>query len=221
MAINFKAATSTTQVATFLAGAITPKLKKYKRVLLLIPGGSAIKVVIELARQLTKENVPLDKLVLTLTDERYGPVGHTDSNWRQLNDSGLNLPGANLRPVLNGKSMAGTERDFEDFLRSQINEADYKIGFFGIGPDGHTSGVLPHSSAMHATNLVHGYDGGTFMRITTTPVAISMLDEAVVYAVGESKWPVLKELKAEKPIDEQPAQVLKNIPTVTIFSDMS
>jgi 6-phosphogluconolactonase/glucosamine-6-phosphate isomerase/deaminase len=219
MALKFITIATSEPVVDFLHKKISLSLREDKQVLLLVPGGSAIQIVIDLAQKLSKETVPLGKLVLTLTDERYGPVGHADSNWKQLNDSGLKLPGVTLHSVLNDKSMADTERDFEMFLNNQINEADYTIGFFGIGPDGHTSGILPNSSAVHASHLVHAYDGGTYQRITTTPAAISKLDEAVVYAVGESKWPVLRQLETKKSIDEQPAQALKRIPKVTIFSD--
>ena len=38
-----------------------------------------------------------------LTDERYGPVGHPDSNWSQLLQKGFDLPQAKLVPVLTGR----------------------------------------------------------------------------------------------------------------------
>jgi 6-phosphogluconolactonase/glucosamine-6-phosphate isomerase/deaminase len=90
---------------------------------------------------------------------------------------------------------------------------------FGIGSDGHTAGILPRSSAVDEMRLAHGYDGGTFKRITMTRPAITQLDEAVIYTMGKDKWPVLDQLENDVAIDEQPAQILKQVPKVTIFND--
>jgi 6-phosphogluconolactonase/glucosamine-6-phosphate isomerase/deaminase len=53
-----------------------------------------------------------------------------------------------------------------------------------------------------------------------TPLAISLLDEAIVFMKGEEKWPVVMDL-LNKDIDlkTQPAQVLKKLPKLTIFTD--
>ena len=55
--------------------------------------------------------------------------------------------------------------------------------------------------------------------MTTTPAALARLDEAVVYALGESKWPVIDQLEDDLPLNDQPAQALKQIPKLTIFND--
>ena len=71
----------------------------------------------------------------------------------------------------------------------------------------------------------------TFSRITITPFAIKKLDEAVIWAQGEEKWEVIKNLKNDIParphegsgaggdITKQPAQILKKVPLLTIFTD--
>lgn len=215
----FKKITSPEPVVTYLYETISSKLKSGQKVFWLVPGGSAIALVVSIGERLVKDNVPVSNLTVTLTDERFGEVGHADSNWKQLGDSGFTLPGANLYPVLAGKDMRSTIADFTNLLQKQLSEADYRIGFFGIGPDGHTSGILPASSAVVATELVHGYDGGTYQRITTTPAALVKLDEAVAYAAGEAKWPIIDQLDTDLPIDKQPAQILKKIPKLTIFND--
>jgi 6-phosphogluconolactonase/glucosamine-6-phosphate isomerase/deaminase len=67
--------------------------------------------------------------------------------------------------------------------------------------------------------LVCGYDTPTFSRITITPKAIEKLDEAVVWMQGENKWNVLKDLEKDIDIKKQPAQILKKVPLLTIFTD--
>jgi 6-phosphogluconolactonase/glucosamine-6-phosphate isomerase/deaminase len=192
-------------------------LDQNKKVLWLVPGGSAISIVAEISKRLAGRD--LGNLSVTLTDERYGEVGHPDSNWKQLADLNFDLPGANLVPVLNGKDRAGTTADFAEALTTLLDQSDYALGFFGIGPDGHTAGILPGSPAVTSTMAAQDYDAGNFQRITMTPLAIEKLDEVVVYAMGEAKWPVFDQLETDVPVNEQPAQFLKQVPTVTIFND--
>jgi 6-phosphogluconolactonase/glucosamine-6-phosphate isomerase/deaminase len=158
-------------------------------------------------------------LYITLTDERYGTLGHQDSNWRQLEAAGFKATGANIFPVLTGQDILAATRSYNDFLKQELAGAAYKIGLFGIGADGHTAGILPYSSALSSLDLAANYEATDFQRITMTPLAIAQLDEAVVFAVGAAKWPTLEKLKKETAIKEQPAQALKKTAKLLIFTD--
>jgi 6-phosphogluconolactonase/glucosamine-6-phosphate isomerase/deaminase len=215
--ITFRKLSSPDPAVDYITQALTAKLSKGKRVLWLLSGGSAIGVATAVADKLAGQN--LEKLAVTLTDERYGDLGHTDSNWRQLADAGFKLPGARMRPVLTSASFDATVINFAEILEEELDRADYRIGLFGIGPDGHTAGILPGSPAVEADDLTEGFEWTDYQRITMTPSAIECLDEAVVYAVGEAKWPTLDKLDEDVDVDEQPAQALKSVPLVTIFND--
>lgn len=204
-------------VATYLAGRIAEKLRSGQHVLWLLAGGSAIPVAVAAAAQLQGGN--LSGLTITLTDERYGPVGHRDSNWKQLLDAGFSLPGATLHPVLTGAPLEETTEAFSAFLVETLGQAGYHIGLFGMGADGHTSGLLPGCSALENPNMAAHYQGADFMRVTTTPAAIARLDGAVLYAVGEAKHEALSNLENELQLERQPAQVLKRVPEFVVFND--
>jgi 6-phosphogluconolactonase/glucosamine-6-phosphate isomerase/deaminase len=182
-----------------------------------LAGGSAIAVAVDTAKHIKIQ--PGSQLVVSLIDERYGVVGHDDSNWKQLMDSGFSLPGATLVPVLSGESFDATVANFADSLKNELSDADYSLVLLGIGPDGHTSGILPHSPAVEAKGLTFGYEWEQYMRITTTQHAIALLDEIVVYALGKNKWPVIDNLAKDLPVAEQPAQLLKPLRKVTVFND--
>ena len=207
-----------TPVVEYLAERIANNLHAGKQVLWLVSGGSAEAVAIAVSKQLQGKDLRL--LAVSLTDERYGPVGHADSNWQQLLDGGFDVPGASLLPVLEtGESFTLAAEAFSKNLHGLIGHADYKLGLFGIGPDGHTAGVLPHSPALAATTYAVGYKGPDYQRITMTPTAIAKLDEAVVYAVGEAKWPVIDGFDDAVSLEDQPAQALKQVPMLTICND--
>ncbi len=208
----------------FIALSILKELKLGKRVLFFLTGGSGIEVGANVSKILEKmpdEN--LKNLTIMLTDERYGPVGHMDSNWQQLMEKGFSLPQATLIPVLTGDDVDVTTQKFNQELKTALAKDSYKIGLFGIGADGHTAGILPYSSAIDSPDLAYNCKTEKFERITITPKTILALDEAVVYAKGEEKWKTLQELQTEKDIEKnienQPAQILKSIQKLKIFSD--
>ena len=222
MSLNLKKTTNIEDMADFTVSAIKSQLQSGKRVLLFLAGGSAISVEIKIAEILRNngdQNL-LKNLTVTLTDERYGELGHVDSNWQQLAEKGFILPGAKLIPVLNGEDRNITVEKFNKNLNEEFTGAEYKIGLFGIGPDGHTAGILPESEATQSEDLAFGYDTATFSRITMTFKAIEKLDEVVVWAQGENKWWVIKDLMEKNiNLEKQPAQILKKVPLLMIFSD--
>lgn len=226
MDFNLKTTKDPDDPARFIAQSILNQLKINKRVLFFVTGGSSIVVGVKVSEILREgfrkeENKNLVKnLTIALTDERHGIVGHPDSNWKQLLDKGFSLLDAKIIPVLTGDDLVDTTEKFNMVLAQEFKNTDYKIGLFGIGADGHTAGILPESKAVNFEELVVGYEAPKFSRITITPKAIEKLDEAVVWAQGEEKWNVIKDL-IEKYIDivKQPAQVLKKVPLLTIFTD--
>ena len=222
MSLKINTTTRTEDVANFSASSILDQLRLGKHVLFFVTGGSSISVCVRIAELLKAETNKdlIHNLTITLTDERYGPVGHSDSNWQQLIDMGFDLPGALLIPILTGDDRATTAEKFNKILNEEFMVAEYKIGLFGIGADGHTSGILPGSDAVKFEDLACGYDTPSFSRITMTPKAIEKLDEAVAWVQGENKWWVIKNL-LEKDINitKQPAQILKKVPLLTIFTD--
>lgn len=203
-------AATATAAADYLTKTLLTHLQAGRKVVWLVPGGSSIAVALEVAQtQRAAEesgDCSLAHLTVSLTDERYGEVGHADSNWQQLLDGGFALPGATMIPVLTGASMTKTVENFGEALTAALRQADVSIGFFGVGADGHTAGILPNSPAVRATTPTAGYDAGHYQRITITLHVIAALDEAVVYAVGGTKWPVIKWLKGLQPQSQLPVQ---------------
>jgi 6-phosphogluconolactonase/glucosamine-6-phosphate isomerase/deaminase len=221
MGISIKTTTDPEDAALFIATSVIDKLKLGKHVLLFMTGGSSVAVGVKVAKFL-RENTDeklIGNLAITLTDERYGVVGHSDSNWQQLIDRGFDLPKAKLIPVLIGADKKITTQKFNEELNEEFMREGYKIGMFGIGADGHTAGVLPNSDAISSSDFAFSYDTPTFSRITITPKAIEKLDEAVVWVQGEDKWPILKDLEKDIDIKKQPAQILKKVPLLKIFTN--
>lgn len=219
--MHYRPITSIQPVVDYLATTLTTHLQAGEQVLWLVSGGSNIAVAVETAKQLYLSHQEAARLFITLTDERYGSLSHPDENWQHLLAAGFHVSGANLYRVLLDEDLRSTTKSFNDILEVQLKGADFSLGVFGVGSDGHTAGLIPHSPALKDVGWATEYQADDFCRITMTPRAIEKLSEAVIYAVGETKAPVLEELLTKTiPVDLQPAQLLKRVPKLTLFTDV-
>lgn len=216
--IVFRRAHNGGEVAGYLATVIAKRLSRRQKVLWLVAGGSAMDVAVRTAAIL-KDQPLLSNLAITLTDERYGAIGHPDSNWRQLEEKHFSLPGAQLKPVLIGKSLKATVANYEDFLNQALVAADFSVALAGMGTDGHIFGIKPGSPAVGADKQVVGYDWDDYTRITPTFSLLKRLDEVIIYAVGLEKHPQIDKLDEAVSAGEQPAQLLKQLKRVVFFND--
>ena len=184
-------------------------------VLLLLSGGSNISLEVEVLKQLSS----LDNLSVGLIDERYGAVGHPASNWQQLLSAGFKPEQVKSLPVLQGLDLSQTVTAYNQTLADAVQSHNNVIGVFGIGTDGHTSGILPNSPAVTSEQLVTSYKAADYERITTTPISMYLFDQAFLIAYGEQKYLALDNLSLELSIAEQPAQALKFAKHLTIYND--
>ena len=221
MSIKFVKTTDKPQIAEAIADRLSSELSNNKKVLWLVSGGSNIQLAVEIMKQIPDDLS--QNLTVSLIDERFGEVGHADSNWQQLLDAGINFKQAKAIPILDGsKSLNQNAENHEKEFREMLAENDVKIGLFGMGADGHTSGILPETVAARETSddkLIVGYQD-KFARITTTFAAVKKIDIAFLVAFGEDKRPAMENLKKKIPLEKQPAQILKQISETTVFSDI-
>ena len=208
---------------------IREQIEKNIPVLFLVSGGSTAKISVAVCSKL-QEAFKNDKhrlkwlLTLSLIDERFGPVGHQDSNWQLLIDLGLAQENFSFRTVSFETAITG----FNEFLKSAVEKKEngelYITGLFGIGADGHTAGILPGSPLCKETApelqlFAAGYKSALFARISIIPTFFQYIDYAVAYAAGPEKRTAIASLEYDMPIDKQPAQLLKRAKETIVFTD--
>jgi 6-phosphogluconolactonase/glucosamine-6-phosphate isomerase/deaminase len=216
--IRWKKIKTTQPAIDYLFETIDTRLLAGQRVFWLVAGGSTMSIAVEVARKLSKRG-SLSRLSVSLTDERYGEVGHSDSNWQQLIDGGFSLPDAKLYPVLGASNLEEKVEQYTGLLETEIAASDFAVASAGLGADGHIFGIKPKSPALNSSRSAVGYVWEDFVRITPTIKFIKQLDEVVVYAVGREKHRQFDKLEQAVPAAEQPAQLLKSLTKVTIFND--
>ncbi|MCA9327574.1 6-phosphogluconolactonase [Candidatus Saccharibacteria bacterium] len=204
------------------ASAVATELQAGKRVLWLVSGGSAVGAQVQIMYRLGVACGDfLENLHILPVDERYGPVGHADSNSEQMRKAGFNPAAANWHDVLTGSSMQDTVHAYGQLAEKLYDDAAAVIATLGLGPDGHTAGVLPHSPATNDPNSsVVGYEWSDHQRMTLDLSLLREIDQAFVLAYGETKETAIQRLVANtEPLVDLPAKVLYDIPTVTVYND--
>jgi 6-phosphogluconolactonase/glucosamine-6-phosphate isomerase/deaminase len=203
-----------------LANAIITELKLGKKVLWFLTGGSSIPSCADTLNILKNSGLDLKNITVTLTDERYGEVGHADSSWQRLIVAGFDFDVVNAIPVLVGESFEETSEIFEINIIKAFAENDIIISQFGIGSDLHIAGIIPESPAVLEKKLVSHYATETFDRITLSLEGIKKINSAYVFIFGEVKKKVIKELQINtESLPLKPANILRFIPEVFIYSD--
>ena len=207
--------------------AIAPLASKIKSclnngpTLWLLSGGSNIHISVAV---MSRIDADLSRnLTVALADERFGPYNHPDSNWAQLMDAGFDAKYTRLIETLKPDStdLINTVSSFSEVLSEAMDEADFLIGQLGMGSDGHTAGILPHSDAAKETEeLVVGYESSPFLRITASFTALRRLGSVFLIATGEDKREQLEKLvNQDIPLEVQPAQIIKQVNEAYIYND--
>jgi 6-phosphogluconolactonase/glucosamine-6-phosphate isomerase/deaminase len=202
-----------------LADRLILELSNDNKVLWLISGGSNIEGEVHIIKKISKSM--RNNLTIMFADERYGEVGHQDSNYQQLLSAGFDSQGTNFISILNqGMDFEATINNFTTMAQDLLQNSDIVIAQLGMGDDGHIAGILPHSDAsLDHTNFVAGYSSNPYTRLTLTFRALTMINVAYVYAYGDTKFRALQDLKTKNlSLIDQPSQILKQINEAYVYN---
>ena len=125
-----------------------------------ISGGSTPKAAFQLladSSQSWRDRTPWDKLNLYWVDERTVPPDHPDSNFRMTREALLD------HVPMNWEQVHRMEGELDPEIAAARYEAELRNGFrlegaesprfdlisLGMGPDGHTASLFPHTDAIH------------------------------------------------------------------------
>jgi 6-phosphogluconolactonase len=173
-----------------------------------ISGGSTPKAAFQLLAdpsQPWRSRMPWDNLDLYWVDERTVPPDAADSNYRMTREAMLDS--APLRPEQIHRMEGELQPEiaaarYESELRNSFHLEGAEIPRFdlislGIGPDGHTASLFPHTQAIHETSRLvtanHVPQMNTW-RITLTWPVINHASSVFFLIAGADKAEILKEI---------------------------
>ncbi len=231
--ISFVKADSPDNGIKTLAEEIGSRLVKGEKVSWLVSGGSNIPISVRVMKAVRAgvEGDPISSLTVALTDERFGPVGHKDSNWKQLEDAGFDFSGVEAVAVLPRSDLGMNPTlneavsNYSKNVMAAMTNADFIVAQFGIGADGHIAGILPGSPAAASKEFVCAYEVSPFKRITLAFPALRKIDTAYAFVFGESKEEAMGRLrdaargKSNETLEKLPSLVLNEMRKAVVYSD--
>jgi 6-phosphogluconolactonase len=150
--------------------------------------------------------MPWDKLDLWWVDERAVPPDNPDSNYRMTREAMLDK--APLKP----KQVHRIEGELDPNDAAARYEMELRNGFglkdtelprfdllqLGLGPDGHTASLFPHTAALHETSRLVTANHVTTVkdswRVTLTQPVINNAADVFFLIGGGDKAQILKEV---------------------------
>lgn len=205
--------------------------------LLFLSGGSVLKMLDEV-----KPDFLNSKITLTMLDERFSNEPSINNYLQLVNTTFFrsalqaNCPVLDTIPTQNEKLEDFTDRYLEgitNWLRK--NPKGKFVAIMGVGPDGHTAGIMPYPDEEDKFNylfnnpkkLVVGYQVNKIEemykyneRITITLAFMrKYMDQAIVYAVGDEKKNALERIVKQDKLSQTPASIINEIEESYLFTD--
>ena len=170
-----------------------------------LSGGSTPKALYE---AIAKQNLPWEKIHVFWGDERYVPPDHPDSNQKMAREAWLdrvNIPSSNIHPMPTTAGNPETDAlqhqtELEQFFAVSAGEMPiFDIVLLGMGDDGHTASLFPHTEALKVSDrliTVGNKDGQP--RLTFTAPLINHARCVIFIVSGANKQAALNQVFASE-----------------------
>lgn len=205
-----------------VARAAAEHLVSLKPKSVVLSGGTTPRTLYELladAREPFRERIAWDEIHFFFSDERHVPPDHPDSNYRMVNEAMLSrvpVPAENVHRIPGERSVAAeAAKEYETTLRAFFRDRipSFDLALLGLGDDGHTASLFPHSPALKETKRLVAapwVEKLNAYRITLTLPVLNNGKSVVFLVTGASKAEILREVIKTKPNpDLFPAQAVQ------------
>jgi 6-phosphogluconolactonase len=164
--------------ANIIVSAVQEAAAAGRPVALVLSGGSTPKVLYQLlAAEPYRSQIDWDNVELYFGDERAVPPDHADSNWKMANDaliSRIPLKPEHVHRMRGEAEPEAAAIEYGKMLKARFGDGGPDVTLLGMGDDGHTASLFPHTSAVDETHhrcvahFVEKSTTGQSWRITMT-----------------------------------------------------
>jgi 6-phosphogluconolactonase len=205
------------QAAERIVAASKNAIELFDEFSLVLSGGSTPKMLYELlASDEYRERIEWDKVRIFFGDERCVPPDHAESNYRMARIALLSevpIPGDHIYRMRGEIEPEAAAIEYGKLLKEKFADAGPDLILLGMGDDGHTASLFPHTTALKETKhrCVSNYvDKLGAWRITLTAPFINRATEVMVLVSGASKASTLTQvLEGARDPERLPIQLIE------------
>jgi 6-phosphogluconolactonase len=182
-----------------------------------LSGGSTPKALYELlANDEYRDRIDWPRVEIFFGDERTVPPDHPDSNYRMANQALLSkvpIKPENIHRMRGEIDPEQAAKEYGQLLKRRFgDDGGPDLVLLGIGDDGHTASLFPHTAALRETKhraFANPVPKLNTTRLTLTAPLINRAGEILVLSAGENKAPVIRQILEEPPDpDRLPIQMI-------------
>ena len=209
------------EFAEWLKDDIVRTLKKQDRFTLVLSGGSTPKLLHTiLAAAPYKDLIDWSKLHIFWGDERYVAFEDDRNNAKMAYDTLLNqvpVPASQIHIIRTDIDPAASAKAYEKTLHQyfHLQEKSFDLVLLGMGDDGHTLSLFPHTAVIHEENkLAVSYflKAQDMYRITLTAPIVNRAAQIAFLVSGTGKAIALREvIEGDYLPDQYPSQIIKPV----------
>lgn len=196
-----------------------------------LSGGSTPKAILKLL--VTPENikrVDFSKILFFFGDERSVSPDNNDSNYKMAMDNALSflkIPEEHIHRMVVESDAEKHALDYEKLIIENVPNAQFDLITLGMGDDGHTASLFPHTKALSEENrlvVVNKVPQKSTTRMTLTYKCINQAHNICFFVLGEKKSIILQNVLngPYQPL-EHPSQKIgtKNSKALWIADDLA
>lgn len=217
-------------VASAMASTIAEAMRRRGRCFVALSGGSTPRVLYRTLAAEYRDRIPWSQIDVFWGDERFVPATDLRSNYAMAKAELLDLvpvPANRVHPIPTTHESAAAAADaYQSRLHALLGDTwpRFDLMLLGIGEDGHTASLFPHSPALHARDrlavAVAPRADGEPARVTVTMPVILAAYNTYVLATGARKAPAIARALVSASLEDCPASALRHSAgTVTWWLD--
>lgn len=187
-------------------------VKKHHFFSVALSGGSTPKTLYQkITHPPYSSEIDWEKCFLFWSDERCVPPTDPKSNFWMAMEAGfhsVSIPKQQIFRMKGEGTPLENARSYEQTIHAVLKERPFDLVMLGVGKDGHTASLFPHSDALREEKkwvVATKAPTSPKNRITLTFPCMNRAVNTVVYALGEEKAPIVKKVLSSLPDPSLPA----------------
>lgn len=193
-------------------------IKSHEFFIVALSGGSTPKAIFEkLSSTDYAGELDWSKVLLFWGDERSVPPTDPESNFRMAMDAGLktlSIPQEHVFRMEAEESIEANAHAYEEKIKEALGPRPFDLIMLGMGEDGHTASLFPGTKALDekkALVVANEVPQKKTWRMTLTYPCINRAKNIVLYVLGKSKAPMVKEVFLEKHDPPYPVSLIGSL----------